>query len=56
MGAISLQAAVLGLFLPETKGTRTLETMGDMKKNHNESDALLVNDEVHDNLINENDA
>ncbi|CAB4018231.1 Hypothetical predicted protein [Paramuricea clavata] len=33
MGAICLQAAVLGLFLPETKGTPTLETMDDMKKN-----------------------
>ena len=33
MGAICLQAAILGLFLPETKGTPTLETIDDMKKN-----------------------
>ncbi|CAB4021017.1 Hypothetical predicted protein, partial [Paramuricea clavata] len=31
MGAIALQAAVLGLFLPETKGAATMETMDDMK-------------------------
>ncbi|CAB3981466.1 organic cation transporter -like [Paramuricea clavata] len=41
MGAICLQAAVLGLFLPETKGTPTLETMDDMKKD--KGVALLVN-------------
>ncbi|CAB3985958.1 Hypothetical predicted protein [Paramuricea clavata] len=41
MGAICLQAAVLGLFLPETKGTPTLETMDDMNKNQRV--ALLVN-------------
>jgi hypothetical protein len=43
MGALCLQAAVLGLFLPETKGTPTLETMDDMKKD--QSVALLVNGE-----------
>jgi hypothetical protein len=32
MGALCLQAAVLGLFLPETKGKPTMETMDDMKK------------------------
>jgi hypothetical protein len=41
MGAICLQAAVLGLFLPETKGTPTLETMDDMNKD--KGVALLVN-------------
>lgn len=30
-GAICIQAAILGLFLPETKGAPTLETMDDMK-------------------------
>jgi hypothetical protein len=43
MGAICLQAAVLGLFLPETMGTPTLETIDDMKTD--ESDALLINAE-----------
>ena len=33
MGAMCLQAAILGLFLPETKGKPTLETMNDMDKN-----------------------
>ena len=32
MGALCLQAAALGLFLPETKGTQTLETMDDMNR------------------------
>ena len=41
MGAICIQAAVLALFLPETKGTPTLETMDDMHKG--QGDALLVN-------------
>ena len=41
MGAICLQAAVLGLFLPETKGSPTMETMDDMNKG--QGDALLVN-------------
>ncbi len=31
MGVIALQAAVFGLFLPDTKGTATLGTMDDMK-------------------------
>ena len=31
MGAICLQAAIFGLFLPETKGAATLETLDDMK-------------------------
>ena len=41
MGAICLQAAILGLFLPETKGLATLETMEDM--NNDQRDILLVN-------------
>ena len=41
MGAICIQAAVLALFLPETKGVPTLETMDDMNKK--EGIALLVN-------------
>jgi hypothetical protein len=41
MGAIALQAAILGLFLPETKGVPTLETMDDMNKD--QGIALLVN-------------
>ena len=40
MGAICLQAAILGLFLPETKGAPTLETMNDMNKD--EGIVLLV--------------
>ena len=32
MGVICLQAAILGLILPETKGLATLETMEDMNK------------------------
>ena len=32
MGAMCLQAAILGSFLPETKGKPTLETMNDMDK------------------------
>ena len=32
MGAIALQAAVLALFLPETRGKATLETMDDIKE------------------------
>jgi hypothetical protein len=43
MGAICIQAAVLGFFLPETKGKPTLESMDDMKKD--QSVALLVNGE-----------
>ena len=53
MGGICLQAAVLAVFLPETKGTPTLETMTDMKKDKN--DPLLVNDGENDD-ISENDA
>lgn len=30
MGVLCLQAAVLGMFLPETKGKPTLETMSDL--------------------------
>ena len=33
MGALCLQAAVFGCFLPETKSKPTLETMDDMNKN-----------------------
>jgi metallophosphoesterase superfamily enzyme len=43
MGAIALQAAVLGIFLPETKGTATLETMDDMKTKKEQGMALIVN-------------
>ena len=43
MGAICFQAALLGFFLPETKGTPTLETLDDMKKDQRA--ALLVNGE-----------
>ena len=41
MGALCLQAAVLGLFLPETKGKPTLETMDDMDKR--KRSAFVVN-------------
>ena len=44
MGAICLQAAVLGLFLPETKGSPTMETMDDMNKNQRV--VLFVNSNV----------
>ena len=43
MGAIALQAAVLGLFLPETKGVATMETMDDMETEKEQGVALLVN-------------
>ena len=42
MGAIALQAAVLALFLPETRGKATLETMDDMKEQKDQGVALLV--------------
>ena len=41
MGFICLQAAILGLFLPETKGKPTLETMDDMKKKKKEQGATV---------------
>ena len=43
MGALCLQAAVFGCFLPETKSKPTLETIDDTNKN--QGVALLVNDE-----------
>ena len=43
MGALCLQAAVFGCFLPETKSKPTLETMNDI--NTNPDVALLVNGE-----------
>ena len=51
MGAICLQAAVLGLFLPETKGTPTLETMDDMNKNQGVALSVNSNDKA---VVNEN--
>ena len=42
MGAICLQAAILGLLLPETKGETTLETIDDMS-NKDQGVALVVN-------------
>jgi hypothetical protein len=42
MGAIAFQAAVLGLFLPETRGKATLETMDDIKGPKDQGVALLV--------------
>ncbi|XP_028401281.1 solute carrier family 22 member 16-like isoform X2 [Dendronephthya gigantea] len=42
MGIICFQAAVLGIFLPETKGKPTLETMDDMEEKREV--ALLLND------------
>ena len=43
MGAICLQAAIFACFLPETKGTATLETMDDLKTKKGQGEALLVN-------------
>ena len=54
MGAICLQAAILGLFLPETKGTQTLETMDDM--NRDRGAALLVTNGYDKADTNENKA
>ena len=54
MGAICLQAAILALFLPETKGAPTLETMDDMNKNP--ADALLVNGNGREADINKQDS
>jgi hypothetical protein len=52
MGALCLQAAVLGLFLPETKGKPTMETMDDMKKR--QESASFINGESKPSL-NENE-
>ncbi|CAB3985711.1 organic cation transporter -like [Paramuricea clavata] len=51
MGAICLQAAVLGLFLPETKGTPTLETMDDMNKDEEGPGVVLLKskDDMNEN-------
>ncbi|CAB4029035.1 organic cation transporter -like, partial [Paramuricea clavata] len=43
-GAICLQAALLGLLLPETKGAATLETMDDMKTEQEMSLHVFAND------------
>jgi hypothetical protein len=43
-GVICLQAAVLGLFLPETKGAPTLETMDDMKTRNGMALHVISND------------
>ena len=48
MGGISLQAAMLAVLLPETKGTPTLETMADMK--NDENDPLLVKSGENDDI------
>jgi hypothetical protein len=54
MGAIALQAAVLALFLPETKGAATMETMDDMNKEKQQGLALLDhNAEKNENTKNE---
>ena len=54
MGAIALQAAVLGLFLPETKGAATMETMDDMNKEKEQGLSLLDhNAEKNGNTKNE---
>ena len=53
MGAICLQAAILGIFLPETKGKPTLETMDDMKKD--QGIALLENSNGREADPNKND-
>ena len=45
MGAIALQAAVLGLFLPETKGAATMETMDDMKTEKEQVDGVVEKNE-----------
>ena len=49
MGAICLQAAILGLFLPETKGEPTLETMDDMNKDEGIALRLTGNGKAEDN-------
>ena len=54
MGAVCLQAAILGLFLPETKGAPTLETMDDMKKD--QGIALLENSNGGEDVTNENNS
>ena len=45
MGAIALQAAVLGLFLPETKGAATMETMDDTKTEKEQVDGVVEKNE-----------
>ena len=47
MGAVCLQGAVLALFLPETKGRPTLETMDDMKKEREIALHVLSNDKAN---------
>ena len=54
MGAVCLQAAILGLFLPETKGAPTLETMDDMKKD--QGIALLENSNGGEDVTNKNNS
>ncbi|XP_028401283.1 organic cation transporter protein-like [Dendronephthya gigantea] len=48
MGIICLQAALLGLFLPETKGTPTKETMNDMET-MNDTRVPCVNNNAYEN-------
>ena len=54
MGAFCLQGAVLGLFLPETKGTPTLETMDDMKKENGMALHTFPNDQADSKLLSKN--
>ncbi|XP_028401282.1 solute carrier family 22 member 16-like [Dendronephthya gigantea] len=54
MGIICLQAALLGLFLPETKGTPTKETMNDMETRVGLF--LVGNGNTVENQVNENEA
>ena len=55
MGFICLQAAILGLFLPETKGAPTLETMDDMKKKQTEQGTALLVVKSNGETQNENE-
>jgi hypothetical protein len=50
MGIICLEAAIMGLFLPETKGRPTLETLEDMI-NENTGTKTVVMSEV---IVNSN--
>ena len=54
MGAICLQGAVLGLFLPETKGRPTLETMDDMKEERGMALHAFPNDKADSKLLSKN--
>lgn len=54
MGIICFQAAVLGIFLPETKGKPTLETMDDMEKDQ-EVGLLMNGSDNADKNLNQNE-